>query len=193
MKVINLSKGTEVYTSNVYFIRGDWNSIDDVNTIVDAGRDPVVLDKIKNVSAGLGKKKVEKIILTHNHYDHTFMASRVKKEFGAKVFAFHKEDFVDVLLKEGMMIKAGERYLEVIHTPGHTNDSVCLWEPKQKILFTGDTSVNISKKGVDNDRLAVSIRKLARLDVSVIYPGHGKPILKNPCKLLRKSLINLNS
>ncbi len=192
MKVYNLTKDSDVYTSNVYFIRGDWNAIDDVNVLIDAGRDRSVLEKIKNFNSGVGKKKVEKIILTHNHYDHTFMASKIKELYGCKVLAFHDEKYVDGVLKEGMLVKAGERYLEVIHTPGHTSDSICLWESKQKILFTGDTNINMSSRDHDNEKTVFYLKKLARLDVKIIYPGHGMPIRENAARIIRDSLFNLS-
>ncbi len=192
MKVYNLTKDSDVYTSNVYFIRGDWNAIDDVNVLIDAGRDRSVLEKIKNFNSGVGKKKVEKIILTHNHYDHTFMASKIKELYDCKVLAFHDEKYVDDVLKEGMLVKAGERYLEVIHTPGHTSDSICLWESKQKILFTGDTNINISIRDHNGEKTVFYLKKLARLDVKIIYPGHGIPITENAARFIRDSLFNLS-
>ncbi len=192
MKISNLTNDSDVYTSNVYFIRGDWNGIDDTNVLVDAGRDPKVLENIKDLNTGVGKKKIDKIILTHNHYDHIFMAPKIKELYDCKIFAFHNNDFVDVTLKEGMLIKAGERYLEIIHTPGHTSDSICLWEQKQKILFTGDTNINISKRQHKDDKILVYIKKLARLDVKIIYPGHGKPITKNADRIIKDSLFNLS-
>ena len=192
MKVTNLTENSKVYTSNVYFIRGDWNAIDDINTLIDAGRDPKIINDIKKINAGVGKKQVEKVILTHNHYDHTHLAQSIKETYGSKILAYHKEDYVDVVLKEGMLIKAGDRYLEVIHTPGHTSDSICLWESKQKILFTGDTNINITNKQDRSDTIVNSIRKLARLDVKIIYPGHGKPIINRADRIIKDSLLNLS-
>jgi len=182
-----------MYTSNVYFLKGDWNAINDVNVLIDSGRDPSVLQKIEETHTGVGKKKLDKIILTHNHYDHTVMTKEIKKKYDVNVYAFHQEEYVDVLIKEGMLIKAGDRYLEVLHTPGHTTDSICLWESNQKILFIGDTNINFSRKGRRGENIITSLRKLARLDVTIIYPGHGDPIDRDPGKLIRDSLINLNA
>ncbi|HMA83491.1 MAG TPA: MBL fold metallo-hydrolase [Candidatus Thermoplasmatota archaeon] len=193
MKVINLTKNSKMYTSNVYFLKGDWNAINDVNVLIDSGRDPSVLQKIEETHTGVGKKKLDKIILTHNHYDHTVMTKEIKKKYDVNVYAFHQEEYVDVLIKEGMLIKAGDRYLEVLHTPGHTTDSICLWESNQKILFIGDTNINFSRKGRRGENIITSLRKLARLDVTIIYPGHGDPIDRDPGKLIRDSLINLNA
>ncbi|MEA1943993.1 MAG: MBL fold metallo-hydrolase, partial [Euryarchaeota archaeon] len=69
MKVLNLTSDSKMYTSNVYLITGTWNAIDDLNTLVDVGRDPSVIEKINNASTGVGKKRVEQVVLTHSHYD----------------------------------------------------------------------------------------------------------------------------
>ena len=55
MKILNLTEKSNVYTSNVYFVLGTWNALPDVNTLVDVGRDPAVIEAIKNASTGVGK------------------------------------------------------------------------------------------------------------------------------------------
>ena len=71
MKIINLTENSTVYTSNVYLVLGSWNSLSDVNTLFDVGRDPNILEILNNTSTGFGKKRVEQVVLTHSHYDHT--------------------------------------------------------------------------------------------------------------------------
>ncbi|MBW1746511.1 MAG: MBL fold metallo-hydrolase, partial [Deltaproteobacteria bacterium] len=70
MKIINLTNDSKIYTSNVYFLIGDWKGFDDVNALIDAGRDHSIIEKIKKLDTGVGKKKLEKVVLTHGHYDH---------------------------------------------------------------------------------------------------------------------------
>jgi len=72
---------------------------------------------------------------------------------------------------------------KVIHTPGHTDDSICLYNAKQKSLITGDTIINLQGELVlnpllklDNDALAESFNKLKKLEVDYIYPGWGPPV-----------------
>ena len=48
---------------------------------------------------------------------------------------------VDELLPDGRFVKAGDDFLEVIHTPGHSSDSICLYAPAAKALFSGDTQL----------------------------------------------------
>ena len=103
---------------------------------------------------------MELIILTHCHYDHTAAAAAIAENSGAKV-GVHEDDLegandkylsVSILFgdrapvvkptityKEGDKIEIGNgEYLEVIHTPGHSKGSICLYEPVSKsLLFLG--------------------------------------------------------
>lgn len=75
--------------------------------------------------------------------------------------------------------------LEVIHTPGHTAGSICLFQRKKKILFSGDLIRN--ENGVmegpppqftpDPDKAARSLEKISDIDFNTLLPGHGDPIL----------------
>ena len=70
MKIIPLKKSDKIYSCNPYLILGDWNHVEDLNTVIDPGTDDFILDEIAHLSAGLGKVAVEQILLTHNHFDH---------------------------------------------------------------------------------------------------------------------------
>ena len=83
------------------------------------------------------------------------------------------------LLKDGDVIRFGESFLKVIHTPGHTAGGICLYDG-DKVLFSGDTlfagSVGRSDfPGGDHYQLIESVVKaLAEVkDETVVYPGHG--------------------
>jgi len=72
---------------------------------------------------------------------------------------------------------------KVIHTPGHTDDSICLYNTERKSLITGDTIINLQGELVlnpllklDNDALAESYNKLKQLEVDNLYPGWGSPV-----------------
>ena len=90
MKVFNLTESAEVYTSNVYLVRGSRNAIEDVNTLVDVGQDRGVLAKIANAPTGVGKTRVAQVILTHSHYDHAGMLGRVREEYHPICYAFSR-------------------------------------------------------------------------------------------------------
>ena len=85
---------------------------------------------------------------------------------------------VDQTLKEGMVLDTGEWKLEVMETPGHSQGSLCLYEPRAKVLFSGDTVFpdgNIGRTdmyGGSTSDLVASIERLTGLDVEIMYPGH---------------------
>ena len=177
MKIINLTHDSNIYTSNVYFLLGDWKGIDDVNALIDVGRDPLIIEKIQKLDTGVGKKKVEKVVLTHGHYDHVSLLPAIKDEFGPEVYAFHSFDGVSHALRDGQTLKLAERWFEVIHTPGHTSDSICLYCEQDAVLFSGDTSLIITTTDVSyQDGFISALERIARKNITAIYPGHGDPI-----------------
>lgn len=194
MKILNLSKDTEIYTSNVYLVLGTWNAIGDVNTLIDAGRDPVILDKINRASTGVGKHKVDQVILTHSHYDHASLLPTLKQTYGAKALAFSNSlPEVDVYLKGGERLRIADHLFEVIHTPGHSNDSICLYCEAERVLFSGDTPISIATSGGTHEEGFVqALELLCRRNIETIYPGHGDPI-EDGHALLRRSLQNVRS
>jgi len=174
MKVINLSQTSSVYTANVYFILGDYNTLADVNTLIDVGRDPAVIDNIMQADSGVGKQRIAQVILTHNHYDHTSLLPLIKQKFNPRVYAFSLNiNGVDQLLRDGDQIQIGDRQAEVIHTPGHTTDSICLYCPAEAVLFTGDTQLFVDMPL--SSYATTFIRALYRLSgykIDTLYGGH---------------------
>ncbi len=183
------------FDSNIYLI------IDKTITLIDAGTGV----NFKMIEQNLGKfnlkpSDVELLINTHCHYDHVG-GNRDFVTVGCKV-AVHeleadllrKGDQVVTLaggfgkrldpievereLRDGDRIKLGELTLQVLHTPGHTLGSISLYEPKELLLFSGDT---IFRDGVGRTDLPTSeaaalrrsIYRLAKLNVRKLYPGHG--------------------
>lgn len=190
MKILNLTSDSKTYTSNVYLVTGTWNAIDDVNTLIDVGRDPFVIEKINNASTGVGKHRVERVILTHSHYDHASLLPQIREMFNPVVYAFSPFlDGVDNLLKDGEMVKAGDRMFEIIYTPGHSNDSICIYCEEDHVLFAGDTAVIItSTNGSYDEDFISALERLCRRDIRSIYFGHGKPLFDNCNERIRASL-----
>lgn len=157
---------------------------------------------------GIDPREIKLIVLTHAHFDHCGAVKEWKKITGAKVFIHEKDmkaletgDGVlakefdidyngvkpDGLIKEGEEIKTKRYTFKVIHTPGHTPGSICLWEPKKKILVSGDTLLpdgfgRTDYPGGDEKKLKNSLKKIKNLgDIEVLLPGHGAPASKrNP-------------
>lgn len=98
------------------------------------------------------------------------------------------KDNVDIFLKDGDRIELGGLTLEVVHTPGHTRGSICLYYQERKILFSGDalqgTTAFVKEFGLvtglytDLDAYIRSIQRLLNLDIDLILPGHPD-IIKN--------------
>jgi len=107
------------------------------------------------------------------------------------------KDDVDVLLKDGDRIELGGVTLEVVHTPGHTQGSICLYDRERKVLFSGDalqgTTAFVKEFGPvtglynDLDAYILSIQRLLDLDIDLILPGHPDLIKDS---IVRKELEN---
>ena len=179
MKIINLKENANMYTSNVYLVLGTWNAIEDVNTLVDVGRDPAIMDIIYEASTGVGKSRVDQVILTHSHYDHASLLPTIREAFHPKVCAFsHSLEGVDHHLRGWETLRLGDRNFEVIHTPGHTPGGISLFTDGH--VFVGDTlfAGSIGRTdfpGGNFETLKSSIQdKLFALGDAVrVYTGHG--------------------
>jgi len=137
------------------------------------------------------------IVSTHGHWDHIGDNAAVAEHTGASI-AVHpldRERLTDptpafapfeippsvpaVELAEGGLIRFGALRLEVLHTPGHTEGSVCLLDAEDGLLLSGDTLFaggwgRVDLPGGDPDAMATSIRRLAMLDDPLrVLPGHG--------------------
>ncbi|MCX6685666.1 MAG: MBL fold metallo-hydrolase, partial [Methanoregula sp.] len=84
----------------------------------------------------------------------------------------------DIILKEGDLISG----LCVLHTPGHTPGSICLFAEQEQVLISGDTVFTdggfgrYDFVGGSRTELARSIDRLSLLNVEGLYPGHGVPV-----------------
>ena len=119
------------------------------------------------------------VINTHSHFDHVLGNEQVAKVTGAKIVQ-HKASQLDkdIAISEGDVIKVGSIEIKVVHTPGHSKDSVCLMT--DGIVFTGDTLFvgncgRVDLPGSDPKEMYHSLfEKVARLDEKlVMYPGHN--------------------
>jgi glyoxylase-like metal-dependent hydrolase (beta-lactamase superfamily II) len=78
-------------------------------------------------------------------------------------------------LGEGDPVDLGDRRLRVLHTPGHTPGSICLFEPETGILFSGDAAYVDSRLSWEDERAFMSsLRRLGGLPVTVVHSGHGR-------------------
>ena len=139
------------------------------------------------------------VINTHGHFDHTLANKEVVESTGASL-AIHSTDApmltkgggalffgivgkasppADTLLEEGQVLTIGQLELQVLHTPGHSPGSVCLYGEEAGVLFDGDVLFNMGMgrydlPGGNYSVLMESIRRLLTLpDETTVYPGHG--------------------
>jgi len=190
MKILNLKNNNDVYSSNVYFVLGKSNAIDDVNTLVDVGRDPSIIEKIDKASTGVGKHRVEQVVLTHSHYDHASLLPQIHKKYHPEVCAYSTSfEGVNRILRDGETLKMGDRAFEVIYMPGHSNDSICLYCQSEGVLFVGDSHVVLISASDNYEQGFVdALIHIAHKNVKAIYFGHGDPLLTDCNAKIRLSL-----
>ena len=125
---------------------------------------------------------VEVVLLTHGHLDHSEGAARFAELVGAGVRALDPAHRLgEQGLAEGDVVAAAGVELHVLHTPGHTSDSlsfVLRADGERDAVLTGDTvlgrgtTVVAHPDGVLADYLA-SLRRLRAFEDATVLPGHG--------------------
>ncbi|MBU7039519.1 MAG: MBL fold metallo-hydrolase [Theionarchaea archaeon] len=174
--------------SNVFIVE------DDSTVMVDAGMglSRRVTDYVKE--KGL---TIDILVNTHCHVDHIggdrlFPDARIYAheldapdiETGSQKtlwhFGFDKPFKFPVFkrVREGDVISTGDYNLKVIHTPGHTEGSMSLYEKDKKILFSGDCVFDMGIGRMDfptgnPEDMKRSLERLLTLDIETIYAGHG--------------------
>lgn len=192
MKVLLLKRTDQVYSANAYLLLGIWNRITDVNTMIDVGSDAYVVGEIEKAPTGVGKNPIEQVVLTHNHFDHSAGLSAVIERYHPRVYAFSPGEGVTDLLRDGQTLLMGDDYCQVIHAPGHSSDSVCIYCPAKKLLFSGDVPLSIKTPGSSYaEDFVEALERIARLDIRVIYSGHNAPVESGAEDMIRMTLENV--
>ena len=195
------------FTGTRSYILGTDNLI-----VIDPG--PENNQHFKSIMDYVGKRKVTDIIITHSHVDHSPLSRRLKNETGASIIGFGSADeartsfmkklssSLDLGGEEGIdqdltldekvidkqILKKNDYTIEVIHTPGHLSNHICLSIKEKKALFSGDhvmgwATTLISPPDGDLGSFMKSLEKLSKRDEQVYYPGHGKPV-KDPKQMV---------
>lgn len=123
------------------------------------------------------KVKVQYVITTHAHPDHTDGNNEIIEKYNAKLVAHEMSPLkADIKVKDDDVIKLGESELKIIYTPGHSPDSICILI--EDSVITGDTLFvgaigRADLLGSDIEELYNSLQKLMSLDENIkVYPGH---------------------
>lgn len=140
------------------------------------------------------------ILLTHGHFDHIMAVNELKEKLSLKVYAGSREaDLLndpklnsspslgvsystkaDVLLWDNETVSFSDMTFRIIHTPGHTAGSICLYMEDQDLLFSGDTLFfeSVGRTDLptgDMSSILSSLKKLVGTlpESTLVLPGHG--------------------
>jgi hydroxyacylglutathione hydrolase len=141
---------------------------------------------------GVLPDEVSLLLLTHEHADHAggagafpnallaahpLAAAKLRHGDGRATHGRGARE-PELELYDRSLVHAGGLALRVLHTPGHTSGSVCLYEESRGLLFTGDTAfargtlTDVFESGSRGDHVA-SLQRLLGLPVRLLLPGHG--------------------
>ena len=195
---MNICNGIEVVGGienepNIYLVDGE--------LLVDCGTSFFFKQLKDQIESRYNSYKIRTIVNTHYHFDHTgstkkfrdWLKAEVCMHFNDKPFAeagdytlaekfdeIPKIFTIDRSLKEGDKITTSNFSFDIIHTPGHTPGSICLYEKKKRILISGDTIFDeqigrTDLPGGNKNQMIMSLNKLLGMDVQYLLPGHGYP------------------
>ncbi len=183
--------------SHVFLIIGE-----DLNVLIDTG----IITKFNSLNylltteIGLKIEDINLVINTHEHFDHISANAYLSCPIAAHRWAATKIQHTDELITKGKkwgvdlsnlkiniwledrnIIDIGNVILKIIETPGHTSGCICIYEPFQQYIFTGDTlfqgaTTNIYESGSISEYIN-SLQILNTLRINSFFPSHGKFIL----------------
>jgi hydroxyacylglutathione hydrolase len=172
----------------------------------EATHEALVIDPGDDIEDVLGliqkhNLKVKQIVITHAHIDHVGGAMKLRAATGAPIL-LNQNDYallkmldvqaawigvknpgkvdIDQSIGQADTVQAGSLKADVIHTPGHTEGSVCLFFPAERMLIAGDTlfAGSIGRTdlpGGSSEKIIDSLQQkvLALPDDTLVVPGHG--------------------
>lgn len=214
-------------TDNLYFYpeKGmmDCNTYvikDDVSVIIDPGSVQFLSQLIGDLfKDGIDPKDINIITNTHLHPDHYWANEGFKNISGAKIIIhlLHKKfyDWIiteasNLLGLEGLKFEAdsyldnnklstGHMDFELIHSPGHSPESICFYCKSEKILIPGDVifaqnTGRVDLPGGNAEELKQSIEELSQLEIEYLLPGHmdvvtGTEVVKGNFEFIKKHVL----
>jgi ribonuclease/clavin/mitogillin len=146
---------------------------------------------LRGYLAATEKAEIGISCVSHHHRDHSANLRWLREEFGAEVRVLEQgrallqdrlpESGVTSLHDGSEVGPSDEVRLQVMHTPGHSVDSVCFYLESEGVLFTGDTILGASSTTIsDLGDYLTTLDKLRNLpNLQLLCPGHG-PVIENP-------------
>lgn len=173
--ITNIAAAVDAFTSNVFLLEGERP------TLVDAGANFDAVGALED--RGIVP---ERIVLTHTHPDHVGNLDSLREAFDPTVLAYDPD--AGEAIADGESVAMGDHAYEVLHTPGHKDDHVCLYAPDAEIVFVGDL---VFERGFgrtdlpegDRATLVESIDRLAARvgpDLRELHAGHGPSVTDDP-------------
>jgi glyoxylase-like metal-dependent hydrolase (beta-lactamase superfamily II) len=184
----------KVVTSGTFSLDGQDFDVDNNVWLVGDDREVLVIDAAHDpaaILAAVGSRRLSAIVCTHGHNDHIDAAPQVAEATGAPVL-MHPADQVlwrliypdqlpDGDLADEEIIDIAATRLRVLHTPGHSPGSVCLYDPAMRVVFSGDTLFRggpgaTGRSYSNRDVIIRSIhdRLLDLPPETVVHTGHGE-------------------
>jgi glyoxylase-like metal-dependent hydrolase (beta-lactamase superfamily II) len=159
--------------------------------LLESGGELVVIDPGPEISVHadaiverVGERLVAAVLVTHTHPDHAPLANPLARHFGVAALghAPGPRFIPDRLLADGATVALPGAEIEVVHTPGHSDDHLCF--RVGKVLFTGDHIMGGSSVMVEKMApYLASLERLRGLDLDELYPGHGE-IIERPGEVI---------
>ncbi len=190
---------------------GPWTGRGSNTWLID-GREPTLIDtgsgRPEHLAELAGRLEpasdhgphLARVLVTHAHTDHAGGASALAARWPGCRFAkfpWPERDprypVVWKALAADETVTAGDSVLQVVHTPGHSPDHVCFFEPRSGTLFGGDLVMNggtvviPASHGGSLSQYLRSLQRVLELNPRRILPGHG-PAIEQPASLLRAYL-----
>jgi len=160
---------------------------------------------------------VKQVVNTHCHEDHIGANGLVQQVFGVPILAHPlalpilaepKLQYLQPYRRFfwgwpkpsqgqplGKWVETEHCRFQVLHTPGHSPDHICLYEPKMGWLFTGDAYIGGQDRAARPDydiyEVIASLKKLAALEVTALFPGSGSVRMNHPTAEIQRKIAYL--
>jgi len=157
---------------------------------------------------------ISNIFISHTHHDHVGNNASIQKAYGSTIYChpgsvgkirhpdnssfiecfFAGKVWPSVPLEYPDKIELDGAKIVPLHTPGHSDDHSCYYLPERRYLFSGDLVLWGRTKWVSDEvniyRAIESLEKIGKLDIDVLFPGHGRPF-EDPPKIIEEKTEHL--